>query len=688
MSKSLWKIEGDENFNLPSDIMLEVGLISEKGGQEMRKGIVFFVSLVMFFSLSTRGMGTVENVDGLHTMVYQPNSIEGKDAWISSYGDDYGAGEYVGAWTSDMNYKNRGLIEFNLSGLPSSAVSAKLQMYGEPRGQMSGIPNEGDVGVYQVTSPWEEMTVSWATMPNFNGTVIDIESPDVSRWYEWDITNLYNAWKSGVSNNYGLILIDQMEWKARTGILFKSSDYSTCFHPKLVITYDATPPVSSIDLSGTPGTNGWYISDVIVSLSATDNASGIAKTEYSFDNLNWLTYTTPLTLTTEGLTTVYYRSVDNLGNVEEVKSEVVKIDKTLPTTTLSLSGTTGNEEWYLSDVAVTLSATDATSGIGTIRYRINSGDWINYSTQLKITAEGTFTLEYYTEDLAGNKEGAKSQTIKIDKTAPMLTITLPQMKDYLHSESITLNFTAEDKISGVATMTAMLDDKEVNTGDSIELIYYSLGEHTLVVKTEDKAGNKAEKTVTFNVIATIDSLITVKDKCYQLGWITNQGVMNSLNMKLENARKKINSQDFKTPANMLNAFLNEVNAQKDKHITSGAADILTADANYVIASLPKLSAAAFHQMAPGIAANSLGQNYPNPFNPATTIEYAIAEDCQVMIKLYNAAGQEVATIVDEYQYAGPHKIIFDAGERLSRGIYYYQLKAGSFVDTKKMVVLK
>ncbi len=305
-----------------------------------------------------------------------------------------------------------------------------------------------------------------------------------------------------------------------------------------------------------------------------------------------------------------------------------------------------------------------------------------------MNSEGVNTLEFYTIDVAGNKEEVKSQTVNIDKTAPTVAVVSPEAKDYLHSETITLNFAAEDKISGVATMTAILDDKEVNTGDSIELIYYSLGEHTLLVKSEDKAGNKTEKTVTFNVIATIDSLIAVKDRCYQLGWITNQGVMNSLNTKLENAKKKINNYDFKTPVNILNAFLNEVSAQKDKHITSGATDILTADANYVIASLPKLSAAAFHQMAPGLAVNSLGQNYPNPFNPATTIEYAIAEDCQVMIKLYNVAGQEVATIIDEYQTTGPHKIVFDAGEKLSRGIYYYQLKAGNFVDTKKMVVLK
>lgn len=86
--------------------------------------------------------------------------------------------------------------------------------------------------------------------------------------------------------------------------------------------------------------------------------------------------------------------------------------------------------------------------------------------------------------------------------------------------------------------------------------------------------------------------------------------------------------------------------------------------------------------------NNLSQNYPNPFNPSTTIEYSIEKDCQVTIKLYNVAGQLVATIVDEYQTTGLHKVVFDAGESLSRGIYYYQLQAGDFVATKKMVVLR
>jgi len=90
----------------------------------------------------------------------------------------------------------------------------------------------------------------------------------------------------------------------------------------------------------------------------------------------------------------------------------------------------------------------------------------------------------------------------------------------------------------------------------------------------------------------------------------------------------------------------------------------------------------------GSLKNSLGQNYPNPFNPSTTIEYTISQDCHVTLKLYNICGQLVATIVDEYQQAGPHTEHFDGGDRLSRGIYYYQLKAGDFVGTKRMAVLK
>lgn len=83
----------------------------------------------------------------------------------------------------------------------------------------------------------------------------------------------------------------------------------------------------------------------------------------------------------------------------------------------------------------------------------------------------------------------------------------------------------------------------------------------------------------------------------------------------------------------------------------------------------------------------LGQNYPNPFNPLTTIEYSIPAQSQVTLKVYNAIGQEVATLVNEVQQAAKYKATFDAAN-LASGVYFYRLTAGKFSSVKKLVVLK
>ncbi|MGH7494590.1 MAG: T9SS type A sorting domain-containing protein [bacterium] len=84
---------------------------------------------------------------------------------------------------------------------------------------------------------------------------------------------------------------------------------------------------------------------------------------------------------------------------------------------------------------------------------------------------------------------------------------------------------------------------------------------------------------------------------------------------------------------------------------------------------------------------SLSQNYPNPFNPATRIQYALPENAQVKLTVYDMLGQRVAVLVDKKQPAGYHEIIFQATP-LPSGMYFYRLHAGSFVETRKMVVLK
>ena len=83
----------------------------------------------------------------------------------------------------------------------------------------------------------------------------------------------------------------------------------------------------------------------------------------------------------------------------------------------------------------------------------------------------------------------------------------------------------------------------------------------------------------------------------------------------------------------------------------------------------------------------LSQNYPNPFNPTTTIKFSIPEASVVTLKIYNILGEEVKTLVDEYREIGNHTTQFDASS-LSSGIYLYRMQTSSFVETKKMLLLK
>lgn len=83
----------------------------------------------------------------------------------------------------------------------------------------------------------------------------------------------------------------------------------------------------------------------------------------------------------------------------------------------------------------------------------------------------------------------------------------------------------------------------------------------------------------------------------------------------------------------------------------------------------------------------LNQNYPNPFNPSTVIEYALPNDGNVSIKVYDVTGREVYTLVNSFKPKGIHKVNFNAGS-LSNGVYYYKLTAGSFTDIKKMILIK
>ena len=84
---------------------------------------------------------------------------------------------------------------------------------------------------------------------------------------------------------------------------------------------------------------------------------------------------------------------------------------------------------------------------------------------------------------------------------------------------------------------------------------------------------------------------------------------------------------------------------------------------------------------------NLSQNYPNPFNPSTTIKYSIPNAGNISLKVYDVLGKEIATLVNEEKSSGNYEVEFNASN-LTSGIYFYQLKAGNFIETKKMILLR
>ena len=83
----------------------------------------------------------------------------------------------------------------------------------------------------------------------------------------------------------------------------------------------------------------------------------------------------------------------------------------------------------------------------------------------------------------------------------------------------------------------------------------------------------------------------------------------------------------------------------------------------------------------------LTQNYPNPFNPSTKIRYSVPQSSNVIIKVFDILGNEIETLVNEEKPVGTYEITWYAAS-LPSGIYFYTINAGSFIETKKMILLK
>ncbi|MFC0390188.1 OmpL47-type beta-barrel domain-containing protein [Paenibacillus mendelii] len=175
---------------------------------------------------------------------------------------------------------------------------------------------------------------------------------------------------------------------------------------------DIIPPVTtavSTSTSGPDPISGWHRSDITVTLTATDDSSGVKMTEYRMNGGAWMVYTEPVVLSQDGVYAFEYRSTDHAGNVESLQSTELKLDKSAPITLYHFDPIMAVNKAgrpYISGFTVTLRAEDPTSGSGVkgTVYRINGGAWIPYTGSFTATAGITHIVEYYSTDHAGNPE--------------------------------------------------------------------------------------------------------------------------------------------------------------------------------------------------------------------------------------------------------------------------------------------
>jgi hypothetical protein len=144
------------------------------------------------------------------------------------------------------------------------------------------------------------------------------------------------------------------------------------------------------------------------------------------------------------------RVVDKAGNEEDVKSNVINIDKSSPVTTASPV----KADWYNTDVDLTIESSDNLSGVSEIQYKVNDGDWLTYSNGITISNEGIHKILYRSIDNAGNIEDEKSVEVRIDKTAPTLNVSFDQAVITNRNHQlipIKAVIVAEDTLSGAAS---------------------------------------------------------------------------------------------------------------------------------------------------------------------------------------------------------------------------------------------
>jgi glucose/arabinose dehydrogenase len=259
-------------------------------------------------------------------------------------------------------------------------------------------------------------------------------------------------------------------------------------------------------------------------------------------------------------------------------------DHTPPLTVARFAG----GEWHQGQVPVELTATDGSTGVERIEFKLDSGPWTRYTGIITVSGDGEHTLLYRAVDNVGNVEADKAATIKIDGTRPTLLVSgVANGRIYGDSTDVVISWQASDATSGVGSVVGTLDGQPVESGRNVALYQLPLGFHALSVTATDRAGNRTEQMLTFATTTSMRDIGQLLDRFRATNRLS-LSAHTALSSQLAKARKaEANGNDAKA-VRELRTFVtlaNDTTRVPDADIRR----VLDRDARAVIDSLEGLA---------------------------------------------------------------------------------------------------
>ncbi|MFC0211829.1 OmpL47-type beta-barrel domain-containing protein [Paenibacillus chartarius] len=427
--------------NMPQgDYTYEVNSFSSRFGESPVAGKIDFL-LKWPVLQAPQLKGTVFNANNI-TFTWQ------SAAWANEY-----RVYEVTAGNRQLVYKGTALTSkvYNLS---EETHSYEMTIYSNRFGESAPSP------VYAETIVYPTMQAPEATLTLTSSTSARIYWNFVTYANGYNIYELVNGQPVEIARNINnlsytisnLSYADHQYYVTSYSNSFGESAASNIVLAKLIV--DTEAPVTKANAPAS-----WSNQDVVVTLSATDNETGVVQTYYSLNGSAYVPGNS-FTVSQEGITKVSYYSVDKVGNQETPTTIDVKIDRTAPVTTASAP-----VGWSKEEVTVSLTAEDSGSGVAKTYYSVNDGEYVE-GTTVKLSQEGVSKVSFYSVDAAGNAEAAQSIDVSIDRTAPVTTASAPTGWS---KEEVTVSLTAEDSGSGVAKTYYSVNGGEYVEGTTVKL---------------------------------------------------------------------------------------------------------------------------------------------------------------------------------------------------------------------------